>query len=415
MDQENQGVIYIENWNDLCRLCLRNEQSLQNLFFEETLLENIQEVTNLHFNVEDSLPNSICKICIEQVNSFVEFRVRCKATDEWLRNEAVILDNDNKDNIEIVEVVDIWNDGTSLEKKESIISQLCIENTDDKFCLCEDCGECFETTKQLTLHTKTHSSDHVKCNLCNEVIDNYSKFDSSLVKDEIILCKKCKNLNNIDNLEVKNSYTEIEGGFLCEKCQKVFKTLAGMLSHLRNYEKKLEIGSLSYQCHFCEEVFATIQQVWIHMKTHAPGEKIKCRHCEKCFKSYLTLVRHENKHEGTFNYVCSYCGRAFVTPYGRDRHEMTHNAAKDVQCEKCTMTFYTRAEYNRHMRYHDNVRNFLCSFCGKRFFESAHKTIHERAHTGERPFACNFCGKKFMSKQKARRHQAIHSRHKNKK
>jgi len=47
MDQENQGVIYIENWNDLCRLCLRNEQSLQNLFFEETLLENIQEVTNL--------------------------------------------------------------------------------------------------------------------------------------------------------------------------------------------------------------------------------------------------------------------------------------------------------------------------------------------------------------------------------
>jgi len=48
MDQENQSVIYIESWNDLCRLCLRNEQKLQNLFFEETLLENVQEVTNLH-------------------------------------------------------------------------------------------------------------------------------------------------------------------------------------------------------------------------------------------------------------------------------------------------------------------------------------------------------------------------------
>lgn len=319
-------------------------------------------------------------------------------------------------NVEIVEVVNIWNDGTSLEKKENTISQLAIENTDDKYCLCEDCGERFETSKQLTLHIKTHSSNLIKCKSCNgfiSVVDNYNKLDHSLLNEQTKLCENCKKLNNIDNLEVKTSYTETEDGYLCDKCHKVFKTLSGMLSHLKNYEKKLEIGSMSYQCHFCEEAFATIQQVWIHMKTHAPGEKIKCRHCEKCFKSYLTLVRHENKHEGTFNYVCSYCGRAFVTPYGRDRHEMTHNAAKNVQCEKCTMTFYTRAEYNRHMRYHDNVRNFLCSFCGKRFFESAHKTIHERTHTGERPFACIFCGKKFMSKQKTRRHQAIHSKHKN--
>jgi hypothetical protein len=47
MDQEQQGVIYIENWNDLCRLCLRNDQPLQNLFYEESLLENVQEVTCL--------------------------------------------------------------------------------------------------------------------------------------------------------------------------------------------------------------------------------------------------------------------------------------------------------------------------------------------------------------------------------
>jgi len=320
-----------------------------------------------------------------------------------------------QDNIEIVEVVDIWNDGTPVENRENTISQLCVENIDDKFCLCEDCGGRFETSKQLAIHIKTQSSDYNKCKSCNEIInvlDDCSELDHFSIKEKIKPCEKLKKLKDINSTEIKSSYTEINGGYLCEKCQKVFKTLAGILSHLRNYEKKLEIGSLSYRCNFCEKAFATIQQVWIHMKTHAPGEKIKCRYCEKCFKSYLTLVRHENKHKGTFNYVCSYCGRAFVTPYGRDRHEMTHNAAKDVQCEKCTMTFYTRAEYNRHMRYHDNVRNFLCSFCGKRFFESAHKTIHERTHTGERPFACTFCGKKFMSKQKARRHQAIHSRHK---
>lgn len=50
MDQENPGIIYIENWNDICRLCLRNDQPLQNLFYEENVLENIQEATNLNVN-----------------------------------------------------------------------------------------------------------------------------------------------------------------------------------------------------------------------------------------------------------------------------------------------------------------------------------------------------------------------------
>lgn len=47
MEHDTQTVIYIENWNELCRLCLRNDQPLQNLFFEESTLESVQEVTNL--------------------------------------------------------------------------------------------------------------------------------------------------------------------------------------------------------------------------------------------------------------------------------------------------------------------------------------------------------------------------------
>ncbi|XP_050427832.1 zinc finger imprinted 3-like isoform X3 [Adelges cooleyi] len=417
METESQGVIYIENWNDLCRLCLRNDQPLQNLYYEESFLVNVQETTNLSFSVDDSLPNSVCKFCVDQVNSFIEFRVRCKATDEWLRNEAAISNSDNKDDIEIIEVKGCWNDGTHSDK--NVISpQSSIENIDEKYFLCEDCGKDFQTSKQLALHFKKYPDRHRKCQFCNEVLI-VSNCKSQLELKEIAgYCDRCENLKNSckrDNEKcTNNSYTDVDGSYLCEKCNKVFKTVSGVLSHIRSYEKRQESCSTSYQCHFCDAVFVTIQQVWLHMKSHTPGEKIKCRYCDKYFKSYLTLVRHENKHNGSFNYVCLYCGKGFVTPYGRDRHEMTHNSAKDVQCEKCTMTFYTRAEYNRHMRYHDNVRNFLCSFCGKRFFESAHKTIHERTHTGERPFACSFCGKKFMSKQKARRHQSIHLRLKDK-
>lgn len=56
MDQENQHVIYVDNWSDVCRLCLRNDQPLENMFVEQNFLENIQEVTSLvvsqhHFNM----------------------------------------------------------------------------------------------------------------------------------------------------------------------------------------------------------------------------------------------------------------------------------------------------------------------------------------------------------------------------
>ncbi|XP_050534885.1 gastrula zinc finger protein XlCGF52.1-like isoform X2 [Daktulosphaira vitifoliae] len=418
METDSQGVIYIENWNDLCRLCLRNDQPLHNLYCDESFLVNVQEASNINICIDDTLPNSICKACVEQVNSFIEFRERCKATDEWLRNEAASNENEQKDNIEIVEIKDIWNDGTYSDNIESLSSHSDIENIDDKYLSCNDCGKDFQTSKQLTLHKKKYPVKHSKCQSCNEVILSKDVDQNSLLKKSTKLCVRCDKLKFSYSQRIQNctngSYIAIDGGFLCEHCNKVFKTLSSIQLHVKSYDKKQDSSSSSYKCHFCDNLFVTIQQVWLHMKSHTPGEKIKCRYCDKYFKSYLTLVRHEKKHEGSFNYVCSYCGKAFVTPYGRDRHEMTHNAAKEVQCEKCIMTFYTRAEYNRHMRYHDNIRNFLCSFCGKRFFESAHKTIHERTHTGERPFACSFCGKKFMSKQKARRHQAIHLKHKQK-
>jgi len=48
MDQDNHSIIYIDNWNDICRLCLRNDVPLQNFFYEKSLLDNIKEVTNLN-------------------------------------------------------------------------------------------------------------------------------------------------------------------------------------------------------------------------------------------------------------------------------------------------------------------------------------------------------------------------------
>lgn len=65
MDHDSPAVIYIENWNELCRLCLRNDQPLQNLFFEESTLESVQEVTNLTVsnNISMRLFNRLIFIC----------------------------------------------------------------------------------------------------------------------------------------------------------------------------------------------------------------------------------------------------------------------------------------------------------------------------------------------------------------
>ncbi|XP_027838155.2 zinc finger protein 250-like isoform X1 [Aphis gossypii] len=460
MDQENHGVIYIENWNDLCRLCLRNEQSLQNLFFEETLLENIQEVTNLHFNVEDSLPNSICKICIEQVNSFVEFRVRCKATDEWLRNEAVILDNDNKDSI-IIDSEEINSKDLLLVEPDQYEEQLMDdpEPVDNK--------QIVENEIELT-HCIVQSEEVMQMSVNEEEI-----LETNTSDHQCTICGK-ELLSAYTLANHMRSHTG-ERPYGCSVCEKFFKTKSNLNEHYRVHNPELrwmktssrDIPSITrvtvtsediLTCGQCSKVFVSLDELSAHERLHddqdqeqeqaeeqvaaqtAEAETIvsaasattttmfTCEQCNKNFTSKSLLVSHigNNCSDGA-DRQCPYCGKQFRSVATLENHKRVHTREKPFTCELCAKPFRTKGNLLEHKRVHNNslwlVKNelkttaadhretgaggdqrFQCTYCSKPFRTYTALLNHERVHTREKPFECSVCGKCFRTKSNLTEH-----------
>ncbi|XP_015364050.1 PREDICTED: putative zinc finger protein 286B isoform X1 [Diuraphis noxia] len=442
MDQENQNVIYIENWNDLCRLCLRNEQKLQNLFFEETLLENVQEVTNLHFNVEDSLPNSICKICIDQVNSFVEFRVRCKATDEWLRNEGAISDNDHKDSI-IIDSEEINNKDLLLVDQNQYEEQLIDdpEPVNDKqlveneielsHCIIQTEEEMQISSKEETL--ETNSSEH-QCGICGkELLSAYTLANHM------------------------RSHTG-ERPYGCSVCEKFFKTKSNLNEHYRVHNPELrwmktssrDIPSITrvtvtsediLTCGQCAKVFVSLDELSAHERVHdeqqeqrsqtvettasAMTSTFTCEQCNKMFTSKSQLSAHigNNCSDGA-DRQCPYCGKQFRSMATLENHKRVHTREKPFACDLCTKTFRTKGNLIEHKRVHNNSvwvmkgnakittdaggsggdQRFQCTYCTKPFRTYTALLNHERVHTREKPFECSVCSKCFRTKSNLTEH-----------
>ncbi|XP_001948942.1 zinc finger protein 391 isoform X1 [Acyrthosiphon pisum] len=440
MDQENPSVIYIENWNDLCRLCLRNEQKLQNLFFEETLLENVQEVTNLHFNVEDSLPNSICKICIDQVNSFVEFRVRCKATDEWLRNEGAILDNEYEKDSIIIDSEGINNKHLLLDPNlyeeqliddpEPVNDKQLVENEIELSHCIVQTEEVMQISVKDENILETNSSEH-QCGICGkELLSEYSLANHM------------------------RSHTG-ERPYGCSVCEKFFKTKSNLNEHYRVHNPELrwlktssrDIPSITrvtvtsediLTCGQCSKVSASLEELSAHERAHeeqreqleeqlqtvATTSTFTCEQCDKKFKSKSQLSAHIGDCSDGVDLQCPYCGKQFRSVTTLENHKRVHTRENSFACELCDKVFRTKGKLLEHKCVHDNSlwlmksnakirtdagavggnQRFQCTYCSKPFRTYSSMLNHERVHTREKPFDCSECSKCFRTKSNLTEH-----------
>ncbi|XP_060876933.1 gastrula zinc finger protein XlCGF26.1-like isoform X1 [Metopolophium dirhodum] len=450
MDQENQSVIYIENWNDLCRLCLRNEQKLQNLFFEETLLENVQEITNLHFNVEDSLPNSICKICIDQVNSFVEFRVRCKATDEWLRNEGAISDNDHKDSIiidseginnkhllldpnqyeeQLIDDPDPVNDKQLVENEIELshcivqteeVMQMSVKDedtleTNSSEHQCGICGKELLSAYTLANHMRSHTGERpYGCSVCEKFFKTKSNLNEHyrVHNPELRWMKtSSRDIPSITRVTVTS-----EDILTCGQCSKVFVSLDELSAHERVHDEQREqleqqpqtvattIATSSasaitstFTCEQCNKKFTSKSQLSAHIGNNcSDGVDRQCPYCGKQFRSVATLENHKRVHTREKPFACELCGKAFRTKGNLLEHKRVHNNSLWLMKSNAKMTTDAGAG--------GGDQRFQCTYCSKPFRTYTAMLNHERVHTREKPFECSECGKCFRTKSNLTEH-----------
>lgn len=80
----------------LCRLCLSDGPTLQDLFHLDpeslqnsvSLIDKISDTTSIKISDGDTLPTKVCIECCEQVDKIFKFKKNCLAADSLLRKHV---------------------------------------------------------------------------------------------------------------------------------------------------------------------------------------------------------------------------------------------------------------------------------------------------------------------------------------
>lgn len=117
----------------------------------------------------------------------------------------------------------------------------------------------------------------------------------------------------VDECNVLNQ--EEDKYYICDVCQKTFKTKSGIKNHFRRMHLKMIPTQDSYECEECNAKFASLRNLKRHQKTHNPEKSFKCSFCDSKFHTQQNQYYHEKYvHKTGRKYICSDCGYICYNP-----------------------------------------------------------------------------------------------------
>ena len=233
---------------------------------------------------------------------------------------------------------------------------------------------------------------HYYCPHCNM---NFSSMDdlindikNHLVTEQIMLA----NLNQ-DKYE-------------CHICGYTFKINNLLFKHRTKVHEK------RHSCSVCFQRFNDSGELTMHTEeVHGDGVFI-CDICQKSYKTRRSLSTHRLTHEENRprNYVCHTCGSAFYDERTLKNHAQIHNPqrTRDYTCTSCGRRFFKKIGLILHELSHTNVRPFLCTVCGKTFKHKSLLKNHSIRH-GPPKYACGRCGHLSRTRDSMRDHEITHT------
>lgn len=421
----------------MCRVCLQSDfnncSSLFDVYKSLYIFEHINSFAHVSIIKDDGLPDKICGSCFSDLETCVNFRIKCESSNDILFNN---LKSENDDLIikkeELAEYSDyhysesdeLFTDlvGTELkvEKKQKDIA-----SDQNNFPQCHDCGETFKSKCKLRVHwKKIHVPKSFVCPICrrlfktaksynkhmkstpgpcSELADNMGVHVEGEGVNRIFFCSQCdyktKKMLHMRTHLVTHSGQRL---FQCDICNKTYTQRGSLKNHREGVHFK-ELSSVG--CHICGKTFNGRTRLYKHIRTHS-DENFECDICYKSIKGKKSLQNHMLRHSGVKSYTCERCAASFFTMAELCNHRKKHLLkARSVKCELCDYKTTTKHLVNKHMKRHTSAEKpFPCKECGKFFATFQKLTFHQRIHYESKNYSCPLCSKMFYCKRSVSKH-----------
>ena len=128
-----------------------------------------------------------------------------------------------------------------------------------------------------------------------------------------------KTNHHINKKQLNEENVQLEGTFVCVKCNKKF-------GNKRNLTRHMDI-------------------------LHAGRFKFYCDQCKKGFSDSTNYKNHMNKHAGVL-YRCTVCTKTFYNQHSRDYHMSVHTGVYRLTCDMCGKGFNGKMKYDKHISQH---------------------------------------------------------------
>ncbi|XP_059148460.1 zinc finger protein 714-like [Physella acuta] len=239
---------------------------------------------------------------------------------------------------------------------------------------------------------------------CEKLQINHKNQTTGPQKLQLYECalENCKTCQLYHNGKQRGSEPPAEN-FVCDICQKSFKTLSHLSSH-----KLVHTPLKCYICCQCDKSFNIGDEYDLHLTRHFRFKPFKCEFCEKCYANKRYLKDHMRLHTGESIHKCEKCN--YITPHlsRLKQHQKIHlnlqlvDGVENVQtCDICQKSFVSLAHLLPHQPMHTPLKLYICSHCGRGFNLPEEYDLHLlKRHFMYRPFRCSLCEKSFTIKKK---------------
>ena len=283
--------------------------------------------------------------------------------------------------------------------------------------VCDVCGFNASRGRNLLKHKQKHEPK-TQCQICNKLVRNIQKHQSTHLN---VTCKICS--KSINGNLMKIHVTEFHKTFLCDMCPKSYNLKSKLRQHIQNTHLKNKL----YVCDVCGFESAYKFALKDHKKIHEP--KLKCPTCDKLVNNVKLHQRNAHPDKNKL-YVCDVCGYTSAPKSAIKRHIKIHEPK--VKCPICHKPV-TNIKTHKSIAHPEKKKLYVCDVCGyTSALKSAikrHIKIHEpkvkclichklvsdveehksRVHlTKNKLHVCDVCGSSFNRKFTLEDHKKIH-------